>query len=221
MTCPEPSSALELPVRRDWTRLRSPSTCGWLPKASNPIVDDFTKLSHIINQSRQRLRDAAKDAARLLNRSRLPMGRKQIQKKLAIGFKEALLPPKLEALLGSRFCKHFASLCTDGFAPHWEQLLACVKAAQPYYVMLALKTLLNTWCTQGPYHDCSADLCIFGCAGAVDDISHYACCQRLWQASAEAAQMPLSASVEERLLLLYPARERPRDGYCLLRVPRG
>ena len=71
-----------------------------------------------------------------------------------------------------------------------------------------MKTLLNSWCTQGRYHDCSAGRCIFGCAGAADDITHYATCPRLWQVSAEAAQIPLYASFEERLLLLRPLPHR-------------
>jgi hypothetical protein len=135
-------------------------------------------------------------------------GNKQYQKEFANQFKIALLPCTLVSLLSARFKKHFAGLCSQGFEPSWETTLRVLQSAQTHFAMAALKTLLNSWCTQGRYHDSSADLCIFGCAGAVDDILHYACCQRLWQASAEAAQMPLSASVEERLLLLYPARER-------------
>ena len=52
------------------------------------------------------------------------MGRKQIQKTFAIGFKEALLPPKLEALLASRFEKHFAASCSKNVVPDWKALLA-------------------------------------------------------------------------------------------------
>ena len=140
---------------------------------SAPIVDKFMKPSHFINQSRMRLGDAAKDAARLLNRSRLPMGRKQIQKTLAIGFKEALLPPKLEALLASRFEKHFAAACSKNVVPDWKALLAFLRTCQHHYAMIALKTLLNSWCTSTRYNDNSADSCIFGCSHAKDDISHY------------------------------------------------
>jgi hypothetical protein len=59
----------------------------------------------------------------------LPLVRKPIQKELAIAFREALLPPSLEALLTSRYVKHFAPLFEDGFTPDWNELLSCLRSA--------------------------------------------------------------------------------------------
>jgi hypothetical protein len=209
----------DMPIELMLTRVASPSCWDSPPFAFNlkliaecftptPAVDKFLNKSHFVNKARDRLATAAREGTRNLNKSRIRLDGKKVQKEFADRFKEALLPPSLEELLSSRFNKYFKPLCTPCFAPCWKDTVSCLKGAQPHFAMIALKTLLNTWCTQGRYHDCSADQCIFGCAGAVDDISHYASCERLWQASAEAAQMPLSASVEERLLLHCPVRQR-------------
>ena len=71
--------------------------------------------------------------------------------------------------------------------------------------MAALKTLLNSWCTRGRYHDESAENCIFGCAGALDDITHYVCCPSLWSISAQAAGLHPAANVEVQILLRDPS----------------
>jgi hypothetical protein len=145
---------------------------------------------------------------RRLNKSSQPLAKRKVQKEFADGFKTALLPSTLEALLESRFVKHFAPLCEDGVTPDWNEMLACLRNAQPHFAMAALKTLLNSWCTRSRYHEDGIDECIFGCGGARDDISHYASCPRLWQVSCDAAKMPRSASVEEQLLLHDPSLAR-------------
>ena len=122
-------------------------------------------------------------------------GNKQYQKEFANQFKIALLPCTLVSLLSARFKKHFAGLCSQGFEPSWETTLRVLQSAQTYFAIAALKTLLNSWCTHGRYHDDSADECIFGCgATSTDDISHYASCPRLWQVSCDATKMRRSAT---------------------------
>jgi len=136
------------------------------------------------------------------------MGRKQIQKKFAIGFKEALLPPKLEALLASRFEKHFAAACSKNVVPDWKALLAFLRTCQHHYAMITLKTLLNSWCTSSRYNDNSADSCIFGCSHAKDDISHYSSCPHLWKISYLNSRTSFPDWTEQRLLFVEPSLER-------------
>ena len=101
-----------------------------------------------------------------------------------------------------------SSPCAEGFAPDWNELLSCLRNAQPHFAMAALKTLLNSWCTNARYHDTSANVCIFGCGGANDDIVHYPTCPTLWEVSCHAARTPLTGRTEERLLLLDPDQHR-------------
>ena len=179
-----------------------------------PIIDATLKPSHFINKARERLAKAAANVARELRGPRFPTrGRKvnqrgwHVQKQFAAAFKEALLPSSLETLLEARFLKHFAPLCPLGFAPQWEELLTCLRQAQPHFAMAALKTLLNSWCTRGRYHDESAKNCVFGCAGAPDDITHYVCCPMLWGICAHASGTRHPRTVEECILVREPSAQ--------------
>jgi hypothetical protein len=165
-----------------------------------PVVDVTLKASHFINKSRQRLATAAASVLLELRRTRLRIGRRQVQKKFAGAFKETLLPPTLEPLLCSRFTKHFASVCQDGFSPDWAGVASCLKRAQPHYAMVALKTLLNSWCTNGRYHDSSSEEYIFGYL-AKDDITHYVCCPVLWGICERVPGASWTEDVEARILL--------------------
>ena len=171
-------------------------------------VDKYLKPSHFINKARRELAEAARDVTRNLNHSRLSMGARRVQKAFAVKFKVALLPLTIEALLASRFAKHFAPLCNAGFTPRWEELLSVLRNAQPHFAMAGLKTLLNSWCTRGRYHDGSAENCIFGCADAMDDITHYVCCEKLWRIARDAIRSPLPPSTEEQVLLQAPSQQR-------------
>ena len=167
-------------------------------------VDKFLKPSHYINKSRQQLAKAGAEVLQKLSRSRIPLGRKAIQKEYAVAFKAALLPSTLERLLASRFVKHFAPVCKLGFIPCWEEVFSCLQRAQTHFAMAALKTLLNSWCTRGRYHDGSFEECVFGCL-APDDITHYVCCPFLWGICALAASSRISDDVEDRILLRAPS----------------
>lgn len=94
--------------------------------------------------------------------------------------------------------------------PCWAELAAFLKQAQLHFAMAALETLLNSWCTHARYHDEGPNVCIFGCADAKVDLTHYASCAPLWQVSYDVAQTSLAsfAEEEEQLLLLVPTRQR-------------
>ena len=173
-----------------------------------PPVDKFLKPSHFINKARQELAHAATRAACSLARARVPSKLYYVQKQFAKEFKTGLLPPTLVALLTTRFVKHFAAVCTVGFTPCWEELVSCLRSAPTHCAMVALKTLLNTWCTRRRYHEEGPDACIFGCADARDDMTHYASCRCLWRVSYSAARLPLCECAEEQLLLLDPNRQK-------------
>jgi hypothetical protein len=171
----------------------------------NVVVDRYLKKSHFINKSRIALGAAAHETNKQLNRSHPPPVKIKVQQAFTISFKRALLPETLNQLLAGRFEKHFALLCAPGFTPDWENLISTLKTSQTHYVMIALKTLLNSWCTKGRYHDDSFADCIFGCIAA-DDISHYVCCTFLWGICAQAAGTCYAENVEERILLREPSK---------------
>lgn len=167
-----------------------------------PAVDKFLKDSHFVNKARAPLHEAARGAARHLSKNRRMLKQKGVQKEFADRFKSALLPSTLVNLLKSRFNKHFANLCPTSCDPCWQETMLLLKVLRCHSSMVALTTLLNSWCTRGRYHDDSAELCIFGCAPE-DDIKHYVGCLILilWGICAQASGLPPSDHVEVRLLL--------------------
>ena len=102
--------------------------------------------------------------------------------------------------------KHFASVCSAGFTPCWAELTGFLRQAQPHFAMAALKTLLNSWCTKGRYHDNSSPRCIFGCL-APDDITHYVSYPLLWRICAQISGTYQPRNVENHILLREPSEE--------------
>ena len=102
--------------------------------------------------------------------------------------------------------KHFASVCSAGFTPCWAELTGFLRQAQPHFAMAALKTLLNSWCTKGRYHDNSSPRCIFGCL-TPDDITHYVSYPILWGICAQVSGTYHPWNVEDHILLREPSEE--------------
>jgi hypothetical protein len=56
---------------------------------------------------------------------------------------------------------------------------------KPFVQTAALKTFFNSWTTSSRMHADICLPCLFGCAGAIDSLSHYLRCPRLWKPVSE------------------------------------
>lgn len=81
--------------------------------------------------------------------------------------------------------------------------LAVARATSPHYVMLYIKTALNSWPTSARLHPTTGvEPCVWGCADGPDSLGHYLTQCRLWQATERRLGLPPSGGVSERLALV-------------------
>ena len=103
-------------------------------------------------------------------------GRSPIQRKAYSLLISASKPHGWAALINRRAI----SLGTDCPAEVWEKIATSLRALPLFVAMCAMKTLTCSWTTSCRMHSryTSADdlKCMFGCAGAKDDICHYRRC---------------------------------------------
>ena len=64
----------------------------------------------------------------------------------------------------------------------WRALRRAMLKLRPSWVWGVVKTLIGGWTTSGRFRHVSPNpqQCLFRCEGAIDQFSHYLCCDRLW-----------------------------------------
>ena len=149
-----------------------------------------------------------------------------LQKVLVEKLEAELLPPMITQLLEERLatllekCEAYLPLVA------WPTVLTVTQNLSSHEAMCCLKTWSNSWTTSARFHDSNLERCALGCKSALDDLSHYVRCERLWvevdiATSVEVEEEP--DTIQQRLLLETPTSERARrlvvafSGYHVLK----
>ncbi len=169
------------------------------------------------------LPDIVKDVRATLDASRpaddhQPPPRVRVQKILTQKLQEALYADSVHELITRRLHILCPSLRPE--VMDFDDLRAFMRTSSPAWSTAILKTWANAWTTSVRLHLDPRRSCLFGCAGADDDLSHYVTCPRMWDMlfAAELPRPPealrdgraagMAPSVPLRMLLMFPLHVR-------------
>lgn len=72
----------------------------------------------------------------------------------------------------------------------FDAFLAHTKRVPVQIVYTWIKTIANAWCTSSRMHEDTSYSCLFGCAGASDELRHYLVCPTLLACACSALNVP-------------------------------
>ena len=144
---------------------------------------------------------ASAEASRKIKLSQDPS--KKIQRTFSESIRRRCLDADITCAVEAVVLKHFGVvMCVD----RWPALKALLGETSSHFATVALKTWFNSWATTARYHDNRCTQCVFGCAGADDDLRHYVVCMRLWRTIKIAFRDLVPGTLEKRILVAESSR---------------
>ena len=117
-----------------------------------------------------------------------------IQKVAYAHFLHALYKPDFASLFCRRLVTLFPASAGEVDDIPWKEIFETLRTLSTHHAMTVVKTLVNAWTTTRRYHEEQRWHCIFGCPGDMDELEHYAVCERLRREVKKATKIPLGSS---------------------------
>ena len=134
-----------------------------------------------------------------------------VQKTYYDEFRKALYGRRQAAIFERRLSGAFASLLSPLPVIDWQPPGTFLSFAPMHAAVTVIKTRANSWTMSARYHDDKIVHCVFGCAGAPDDLAHYLACGPLWSTVTAVTRVPFPDDVLERLCIRCPNRGNLRN----------